>query len=335
MLNKKLRGQFYTTVNPFNNDLFYKWTDIIAGFENETILEPFAGANNIVRMMDDLGYKNKWVCYDIDPGEVNNFPQYAVEKKDTLSEYPDNYRITITNPPYLAKNSATRSGLPFPETDYDDLYKLALDIMLKKTQYVAAIIPESFITQSLFHDRLFGVVSLTCKMFEETDCPVCLSLLVPTESKAKLKIEEDDFLVYRENVFIGNFKNIKKSKIKANSSRDWKFNAPDGEIGLLAIDNTRSKSIKFVPGDEIDPSKIKVSSRGVTRIKGLPDDIDAGAFINEANKEINRFRESTGDLFLTAFRGLRKDGYYRRRLDFESAREILTYSMEKYRGNHA
>ena len=332
MLNKKLRGQFYTTVNPFDNDLFYKWTDI-AGFENETILEPFAGANNIVRMINDLGYKNEWVCYDIEPSEVNNFPRFAVEKKDTLSEYPDNYKIAITNPPYLAKNSATRSGLPFPKTNYDDLYKLALDIMLKKTEYVAAIIPESFITQGLFHNRLFGVVSLTCKMFEETDCPVCLSLFVPSESKPNL--QADDFLVYRENVFTGNFKDINKSKIKANSTHNWKFNAPDGEIGLLAIDNTRSKSIKFVLGNEIDPNKIKVSSRGITRIKGLPHNIDIDVFINEANEEIDKFRESTTDLFLTAFKGLRKDGYYRRRLDFKSAREILTYSIEKYRGKHA
>ncbi len=330
MINKKMHGQFYTTANPFNNDLFYKWVDIIDDFKNKEILEPFAGSNNIVKMIADLGYKNKWSCYDIEPGIINNFPDFIVNKKNTLLEYPSNYIIAITNPPYLAKNSATRSGLPFPKTDYDDLYKYALDIMLKNTQYVAAIIPESFITQEIFHNRLFGVVSLTCRMFEDTDCPVCLSLFVPEKIKPNLNLGNDDFFIYKENVSNGKFSDIQAKRIKAKSLNNWRFNAPDGEIGLFAIDNTRSESIKFVLGDEIDPYKIKVSSRGVTKIKGLPKDVNINIFIKEANKEIDNFRKNTNDLFLTAFRGLRKDGYYRRRLDFNLAREILSYTFEKY-----
>ncbi len=330
MTNKKMHGQFYTMANPFNNDLFYKWVDTIDDFKNKELLEPFAGSNNIVKMIADLGYKNKWACYDIEPGTINNFPDFIVNKRNTLSEYPLNYTVAITNPPYLARNSATRSGLPFPETDYDDLYKYALEIMLKNTQYVAAIIPESFITQGIFHNRLFGVVSLTCRMFEDTDCPVCLSLFIPGKIKPNLRLDNDDFFFYKENVFHGKFLDIQAKKIKAKSLNNWKFNAPDGEIGLFAIDNTMSESIRFVLGDEINPDKIKVSSRGVTRIKGLPEDVNINIFIKEANKEIDNFRENTNDLFLTAFRGLRKDGYYRRRLDFTLAREILSYTLEKY-----
>ena len=330
MINKKLHGQFYTIVNPFNNDLFYKWIDTIDDFKNAEILEPFAGANNIVKMINDLGYKNKWVCYDIEPGAINNFQNFIVNKKDTLSEYPSNYTVAITNPPYLAKNSATRSGLPFPKTDYDDLYKYSLDIMLKNTQHVAAIIPESFITQGIFHNRLFGIVSLTSKMFDDTDCPVCLALFVPEEKKSNLNLSKDDFFIYQENVSKGKFSDIQVKKIKAKSLNDWKFNAQDGEIGLFAIDNTKSKSIRFVLGSEINPCKIKVSSRGITRIKGLPECVNINIFIKEANKEIDNFRKNTNDLFLTAFRGLRKDGYYRRRLDFNLAKEILSYTFEKY-----
>jgi hypothetical protein len=330
MINKKMHGQFYTTANPFNNDLFYKWVDIVDDFKNKKILEPFAGSNNIVKMIADLGYKNKWSCYDIEPGIINNFSDFIVHKKNTLLDYPNNHIVVITNPPYLAKNSATRSGLSFPTTDYDDLYKYALDIMLKNTQYVAAIIPESFITQGIFHNRLFGVISLTCRMFEDTDCPVCLSLFIPEKIKSNLNLGNDDFFIYKENVFQGKFSDVQAKKIKAKFLNDWKFNVPDGEIGLFAIDNTRSKSIRFVLGDEINPYKIKISSRGITRIKGLPKDVNINIFIKEANKQIDNFRKNTNDLFLTAFRGLRKDGYYRRRLDFNSAREILSYTFEKY-----
>lgn len=325
-----MHGQFYTIVNPFNNDLFYKWIDTIDNFKNTEILEPFAGANNIVKMINDLGYKNQWACYDIEPGEINNFPSFTVNKKDTLLEYPSHYIVAITNPPYLAKNSATRSGLPFPKTDYDDLYKYSLYIMLKNTQYVAAIIPESFITQGIFHNRLFGIISLTSRMFDDTDCPVCLALFVPEEKKSNIKLDINDFFIYKENVSKGKFSDIKAKRIKAKSLNDWKFNVPNGEIGLFAIDNTKTKSIKFVLGTEIDSYKIKVSSRGVTRIKGLPEYVNINIFIKEANKEIDNFRKNTNDLFLTAFRGLRKDGYYRRRLDFNLAKEILSYTFEKY-----
>ena len=37
--------------------------------------------------------------------------------------------------------------------------------MLDKYNFIAAIIPESFIVANIFQDRLYGVISLTQEMF--------------------------------------------------------------------------------------------------------------------------------------------------------------------------
>lgn len=327
--SKKSKGQFYTTTNPFHNQLFIKWFNSIpmAVKEERPFLEPFAGANNIVQMMLDLSHKNKWECFDIDPNPDAKTP-FVVLRRDTLQDFPSGYRIAITNPPYLAKNSATRDGLAFPDCEFDDLYKFALGVMLGKVDYVAAIVPESFVTSSLFHDRLYGIATLTCRMFDDTECPVCLALFVPKGTKT----QEDDFVYYKGNSEVGTYKALKKAvPLQAMTSNPWKFNKPDGEIGLYAVDGTKSKSIRFVKGSEIPSTQIKTSSRSVTKIGGLPKGLSADEVIKEANIILRSFRSTTEDVFLTSFKGLREDGDYRRRLDFSMARQVLNLSVEKIR----
>ncbi|MCR4912846.1 MAG: hypothetical protein K5983_03735 [Lactobacillus sp.] len=81
---KRLRGQFFTIANPFLVDIFFKWFKSIPNYKDAIILEPFAGSNNIVNLMDDIGFKNSWSCYDISPNEINNAKDYNIIKRDTL-----------------------------------------------------------------------------------------------------------------------------------------------------------------------------------------------------------------------------------------------------------
>lgn len=319
--SKRLHGQFFTITNPFNVDPFHKWLKAIPCVNELVFLEPFAGANNIVTMIQDLGYLNTWSCFDIDPAPIEqNATDFMVVTQDTLKHYPNGYEVAITNPPYLAKNSATRRGLPFHGDKYDDLYKVALDVMLKGTPYVAAIIPESFITQKLFHDRLAVVISLTCKMFEDTEVPVCLALFVPTEVKA----DTEDFMVFSENRLLGSYKELRCClEIFSGTGLPWRFNDPQGLIGLHAVDGQKEASIRFVTGDSIPSSEIKESSRSLTRISAEISSFTAEKIIVEANRLLLLRRERTKDAFMTAFKGLRKDGRYRRRLDFAQARDLL------------
>ena len=270
---------------------------------------------------------NDWKCFDIEPGE-NVFPKYIIQQQDTLSNYPQKYKIAITNPPYLSKNSATRRGLTYPNTDYDDIYKLCLKVMLENTPYVAAIIPETFITAGIFHDRLHSIVSLTCRMFDDTDCPVCLAMFVPKEEAM------ESFDIYRMNDFLGTYKELKEGDVPDTLGIPWVFNDPNGKIGIKCVDNTRLASIKFIDGNVIDSKKIKVTSRSATRVGGLPEGINIQKFIDDCNGILDEYREQTKDVFMASFKGLRVDGLYRRRLDFSTARRIMNQALQKQiRGN--
>lgn len=329
--SKKLLGQFFTITNPFNIDVFYKWMKLIPEEKKQTLLEPFAGANNIVKMIESLGFSNNWSCFDIQPNENNVVPEYYIVKQDTIKNFPSGYYVGITNPPYLAKNSATRTGIWFPNTYFDDLYKVSLDVMLQNLEYVAAIIPESFINADLFHDRVYAFVSLTCKMFEDTECPVCLALFIPTEQKKELKLSEKDFYVFRQDKKLGKYQNLGSKKPKSTIQVDWKFNDPEGNIGIKCIDGTIAPSIEFINGEMISKDKIKVSSRSITRVSGLPDDIEIHTFLKKCNEILVKYREDTEDIFLTSFKGLRKDNKYRRRLDFANAKTIMNSVVEDIR----
>ena len=63
-------AKFFTVTNPFNVDPFHKLLKAIPCWDELVLLEPFAGVNNIVTMVQDLGYCNTWACFDIDPAPV-------------------------------------------------------------------------------------------------------------------------------------------------------------------------------------------------------------------------------------------------------------------------
>ncbi len=107
---------------------------------------------------------------------------------------------------------------------------------------------------------------------------------------------------------------------------DIRFNVPNGNLGLIAIDNTIEPSIKFVNGEEISPERIRVSSRSITRIM-IPTKYKINSIIEKLNYNLNIFRKETYDLFLTPFKGLRKDNYYRRRLDYKLAKKLIEETL--------
>lgn len=329
--SKRAFGQFFTQTNPFDIDPFRDWAQSIPNFAQEEFLEPFAGANNIVAMIQDLGYSNPWKCYDIEPvnDPARNRSGVRVEQLDTLANFPATHRVAITNPPYLAKNSASRNKLPYPKgaEPFEDLYQFALDETLKNVPYVAAIIPESFITQGLFHDRLMSAVSLPVVMFADTECPVCLALFVPASAKA-----DANFDIYSESTKLGDYASLAGIFMPAPQARiPWKSNVPAGSLGLISVDSTKGRTIKFCPGSDIASEKIKISSRAFTRFSGLPEDIALVDLIEEANAILDARRDATHDVCMTSFKGLREDGGYRRRLSFEQAKNILDCAVESLR----
>ncbi len=102
------------------------------------------------------------------------------------------------------------------------------------------------------------------------------------------------------------------------------FNHPDGNIGLYGVDTIAKKSIRFCFGEELIQYEVRHSCRSITRIDIPSIRGQESWVIDYANRLLKEFRESTQDVFLTPFKGLRKDGGYRRRLDFMTARNILS-----------
>lgn len=305
--DKRARGQFFTTGNPFSCEAFSAWGRR-ANIPAETILEPFAGANLIIEHLLKIGKARRWRSYDIEP------KGQGVLKRDTIADFPKGYYVCVTNPPWLAKNIAKFRGLPFPDTDFDDLYKLALTRCLENCGYVAALVPESFIRADLYQDRLHTFISLTKSMlFSDTKHPVGLALFDPKPTK--------DVIIYSGESRVGLLSEIKKRRPPVSGTQDIRFNEPRGNLGLIALDNTQEASIRFCDVDELKDYKVSHKCRHITKLS-----VPWRANIRNCNSVIDAFREATKDVLMTSYRGIRKDGMYRRRLDWNLARDIICYA---------
>ena len=321
MDEKRASGRYYTRGNPFQVEPFQTWAKA-SNLERQSVLEPFAGAKDIPRLIDAARLRcQDWAFFDIEPGAK------GIVQRDTLADFPGGFDVCITNPPWLARNSATRRGLPFPEaTRYDDLYKYALEQCLTHCGWVAAIIPEAFIRSDLFLKRLHDFISLvpqregktggknkirdTSYMFEDTEHPVGLALFAPDATL--------DVRIWRNNRFLGTMSKLREHLPHPSSNRNIVFNDPKGNLGLIAIDNTVSASIRFCPPEELKDYPIRVHCRSITKI-GVPWCVN----IDMLNARLTTIRKKTHDVFLTAFKGIRRDGHYRRRLDWALTRAIV------------
>jgi hypothetical protein len=324
-MTKKQLGQFYTNKNIFRHPAFIEWFNNIPESQKETVLEPFAGKNGIVNMLLELKLINKFMSYDIVPGNEK------VLYRDTILDFPTNYDVVITNPPFLARNSASRRQILTKIEPYNDLYEVCLQLSLQHSQYVAAIVPESFIVSPFFKNRVHTIISLAERhIFKDTEHPVCLVLFNPEENV--------DYKIYKNKKFIGSYNEIKTKieKFFDSPSHNYilKYNDPIGSIGLIAIDATDSlKQICFIPGQEIPSEDVNGASRLRTRFTILnnkgrelsPIKIDKLIYL--LNKNLKKYRLLSYDIELTAFKGMRTDNSYRRRLDFGTARKIINLSL--------
>jgi hypothetical protein len=312
---KRQNGQYYTQRNTFSHPAFGEWAQR-AGLPDVLMIEPFAGAGNIIQMLRDVDLVQDFRAYDIAPAHPD------VVLRDSFADYPDDVGVVVTNPPYLAKNSAIRRGLAYPDTPLQDLYLFSLELMLERSEYVAAIVPAAFGTSDLFRDRLTGLVALPyADMFSDTGHPVCLSLFEPVNDRIK---------IWSGDRLLGVERDLRNTIPMIGPSRLVRFNDPKGALGLMAVDTTQSATIRFCLGNEISTQKIKRSSRTSTRI--FIDDFDEGLLpdvILVANRLLNRLRKITSDVTLTPFMGIRKDGRFRRRLDFRTARLILCLALDE------
>lgn len=304
---KRSLGQFFTvSQNPFELTAFKQWAEE-ANLPNEPILEPFAGANHIIESLQTTNFCDEFASFDISPAHC------AVVARDTLQSFPKGYDVCVTNPPWLARNSATRRKLPYPPCQYDDIYKFCLEQCLKHCKFLAALIPASFLQSGLFRERLSTYILLHNLIFNETENPVCLALFTETMDQPTQVFYDDEF--------IGELHVLSTYIPGAKTDRKVRFNDPKGTLGFISFDNTRERSIRFCDAEEVEAYEIKESSRFITRIAG--DFRGLSNLPNRLNPLLTKFRDDTRDLFLTPFKGIRDDGQYRRRMFFSQARQLI------------
>ena len=304
MSGKRQNGRFYTEGNPFRHPAFYAWAKR-SGLPESTVLEPFAGANGIIHHLENMKVCERSISYDVLPADD------AVIQRDTLARFPSNFEVCVTNPPWLAKNSATVRGLEFPDCGYDDLYKFALEKCLDNCPWVAALVPESFIRAGIFQDRLSDFVSLTSRLFSDTGHPVGLALFRP-DSVADVKL-------WSGRTRLGWMSEIESLRpLPRKDGPEVSFNEPEGNVGLIALDDTKTASIRFCKVSELADYTVKKTGRHITKMR-----VSGRVRIKVWNEYLQWFREQTQDVLLTCYKGIRKDGKYRRRLDWELARGIV------------
>lgn len=312
--SKRREGRYYTRGNPFVLPAFKRWADR-RSIKRGTILEPFAGDNSLVRMLVETGLCTRSASFDIRPAGT------GVRRRDTIAGFPSGFATCVSNPPWLGKYSARRRGLPWPRIAYDDLYKHCLDLALGSCRNVAYIMPATFLhwwgglSRSAQLDpekaaRLEAVIFLNTKMFRDTENPVCLALFGPDPSR--------HVSIYYDRRLAGRYADLGRHLPSCAGQPTFRFNAPRGRLGLVCIDDTTGPTIRFCRGSDL-PHKIKHSSRSITRINLDIDD----AGIATLNRRFGEFRRRTHDVFLTPFKGLRRDGMYRRRLDYVLARRFI------------
>lgn len=323
MHEKKIKlGQFFT-----KDALWLKpqIVNFITGSNCHIAYDPFAGGGHLLEASKTLLGFEKNVGLDIDPS-------LSWTTNDSLLNIPHiDGAIIITNPPYLAKQSASRKkidlSLYFNSTKYDDIYLLALDKMLEAQNKVVAIIPESFINSSFQKKSLLhSITILEENPFDDTENPVCVACFDGnTKSEDKIKI-------YKNEELIGSMSDINKVRITPQNNIQIIFNTLSGWLGLRAVDSTDDKTfIKFDYKENIKydwEHRIKVSSRHFSLINiDIPMDKRAD-FIKSCNEILNEIRTNSSDVLLTPFMGNTKGGTRRRRLDFKLARAIMEKSYQ-------
>lgn len=339
-LMKREHGQWMTEGNPFYMPVFKEWLDGICAHENITACEPYAGSLSLIRhireTMPTLESCIKWTAFDIQPNPEPVIDDVNIITADTLLNIPGDYDLIITNPPYLARNSATRRHLPFNDggKPYDDLYQVALDTCLQHADHAALIIPESFITSKFDKSRCSHVISLKAGLFNDTDCPVCLALF---DDDVSMYGNDGRMTMIHDNTgrMIDSLSGLELKSMESLYSKGsdigLTFNDPHGDVGLHAVDSGNTADIRFVRGmdSDISPDEIKVSSRSLTRISRKDGKPITDAQIMMANHILDSWRDETNDVFMTSFKGARKDGKYRRRLAFREAGMILRKAINE------
>jgi len=314
-MTKKIElGQFFTKKNIWIRPHIQQFINSI---QFNKIIDPFAGGGHLIKPFADN-------CV-IDGYDIDTMLTWPIN--DSLKSIPSHLNdLCITNPPYLAKTTATRFKRTgtyqyfdmFPE--FDDLYLMGLEQCFKSFSYGVALIPETYLLHPKKSKRIRTATVLEDNPFDDTDFPIVVITWGPDD--------QPDYNIYKNDTLLGTYNSL-TAKIPVSTSLDKsliKFNDVNGNLGIVCIDKgTSIGGIKFTTPDQIKGA-IKVSSRTSTKVK-VPANVDILKLINACNVILSKYRMDTHDVFMAPFKGNDQSGARRRRLDFSTARIIVENAL--------
>lgn len=320
MTTKTARGQFNTTSAAWLYPQIRQFLTASLHLNNSA-LDPFAGEGDLLNAVRSFRPATITAGLDIDAGLV---AKRGWVQNDSLLGIPNpTGAVIVTNPPYLAKQSAKRKGVQADVwhyyRDHTDLYQEALAQCLKAARFVCAIVPET-VVNSGFDLRSCRSLSVVLEpIFDDTEHPVVVACF-------------DREWVGGPEVFHGPqhsapLSELLQHRAQPSGAAKLRFNVVGGQIGLRAVDlSDPSKPIEFMPAAQLGYGNagIKVSSRVMTyiHVDGLPEDRVADV-CRRANTILREARQLSHDAILSPFMGNNSAGSRRRRLDYDLARAVL------------
>jgi hypothetical protein len=321
-------GSFYTTQSGWLTPEVIKFLEKALKESKGFLLDPFAGDGHLLKAIGQDKRLSKKVVkasgFDI---QGQTWP-----RNDSLLKIPNKDRaVIVTNPPYLANHSAKRKGVSslvakyFDRSTQKNLYMIALENCLASSDYVVAIIPETFLLSSFPKQRLELAVVIQTELFGDTDAPALVACFG--------KEERASAHIFKGNQSIGQLEKILALRASTGPRQRIVFNDPNGRIGLRAVDGSDGNSpIEFLSAESFDypAESVVVSSRLMTYLE-IPElaSSDIPKVISAANRVLNRIRDASGDLVLAPFKGNDRSGKRRRRLDYALARGILNQAVQE------
>ena len=329
-IRKVSLGSFYTTQSGWLTPEVIKFLETALVQSKGLLLDPFAGDGHLLEAIK----QNKELKNKVVKAEGFDIQGTTWPINDSLIQIPNpNRAVIITNPPYLANHSARRKGISslvqkyFERSTQKNLYMIALENCLTFSDYVVAIIPETFLLSSFPKERLELAVVIQKELFGDTDAPALVACFG--------KQERASAHIFTGNQSIGQLQQILALRNSTANKQRIIFNEPRGRIGLRAVDGSDGNSpIEFLLAESFDypAESVVVSSRLMTYLE-LPDlsELEISTVIDEANRTLNRIRKASGDLVLAPFKGNDRNGKRRRRLDYALARRILNEAVQTAR----
>ncbi|KAF0134830.1 MAG: hypothetical protein FD145_398 [Candidatus Saganbacteria bacterium] len=332
MAKKLILGQFNTKKNVWLKNHI---REFIIDTKAIIAYDPFAGNGDLLEVARNIGFR-KIKGLDIDE-------KLEWAKNDSLLHIPTiENSIIITNPPYLTNYSAKRKGICekvekyYSNSEYDDLYLIALEKMTQAQEHVVAIVPETFINSNFKQKhKLNSITIIEENCFDDTETPVCVLCFDGIIKKT------EDIKVFKNDDYLDTLGHYEELRLKPSKNINILFNDATGSIALRAVDTTDPNSmIRFMKKDELDYDlkNIKESSRLITiininNINSLNHN-ELDLFLEECNRILISFRDRTQDVLLSPFKGNMKNGRRRRRLDYETARAMLEIAYNNiYKGD--